>query len=95
MRVGGADDDRPESAHLFLEKAYRVVQLIAAKGIGANQLRQAIRLVHGCRAYRPHLVQNDADTERGRLPRGFRSREAAADDMDHAASGCFNQASVA
>ena len=95
MRIGGTHDDRPESAHLFLEKAYRVVQLVAAKGIGADQLRQAIRLVHGRRTYRPHLVQDDADTERGRLPGGFRTREAAADDVNHAPSGCINQASVA
>ena len=74
--------ERAEPPHLLLQQADGVIELVAAKRVGADQLGETIGLVHGGRTHRPHLVQHDAHAERGRLPGGLGAREPAADDVD-------------
>ena len=82
---------RSEPAHLLLQQADGVVELVAAKRIAADELGQPIRLVHRGRHDRPHLVDRHRHAERRRLPRGLAAGQAAADDVnhhgDHSASG--------
>ena len=82
-RLGGAHHERAEPPHLFLQEADRVIELVAAERVAADQLREAVGLVHGRRADGPHFVQRDRHPPRGRLPGGFRTGEPAADDGDH------------
>ena len=81
--LGGAHDERAEPPHLFLQEADRVIELVAAERVAADQLREAVGLVHGGRAHGPHFVQRDRHAPRGRLPGGFRTGQPAADDGDH------------
>ena len=69
--LGRAHDERAEPPHLFLEQADGVVELVAAEGVAADELREPIGLVDGRRAHGPHLVQRDRHALRRGLPRGF------------------------
>ena len=81
--VCGPHDDRAQAAHLVLEDADRVIELVAAKGIAADQFREAIRLVNRGRTYRAHLVEHDWHAKRSRLPGGLAAGQTAADDANH------------
>ena len=70
-RFSGTHDDRAEAPHLLFEEAHRVIELVPAQRIGADQLRQPIRLVHERRPHRPHFVEDDVDARLGRLPGSF------------------------
>ena len=50
--VGDAHDERAQAAHLFLEQADGVVELVAPKRIAADELREMVGLVHGGRPRR-------------------------------------------
>src|SRR5262249_12692393 len=79
-RVGGAHDERSEPTHLLLQQPDRVIELVAAERVAADELCELVRLVHGSRPQRAHLVQRHGYTSRRDLPRGFGAGEAAADD---------------
>ena len=87
-QVGGAHDERAEPPHFFLEKADCVIELVAAEGVAADELREPVGLVDGGGPDRPHLVDDDRHVERRGLPRGLAPREAAADDGDHGNAEC-------
>ena len=57
--IGHAHHERAEPPHLFLQQADGVVELVAAKGIAADQLGEPVGLVDGGRRDGPHLVQHD------------------------------------
>ena len=79
--VGRPHHDRSEPPHLFLDKTDGVVDLVGAKRIAADELSQAIGLVHGRRAHGPHLVDGDIHAQLRGLPRGFAPGQPAADDV--------------
>ena len=82
-RVGRAHHDRAEPPHLFLDQADGVVDLVGAERIAADELGEAVGLVHGRRAHRAHLVDRHVHAKFRRLPGGFAAGEAAADDVNH------------
>jgi hypothetical protein len=84
--VRGAHDQRTKPPHLLLQQADGVIELVTAKGIAADELREAIRFVHGRRPQRAHLVEADGNARGGSLPRGFAACQTAADDGDQAFS---------
>ena len=45
-RVGDAHDERAEPAHLLFQQADRVIELVAAEGVAADELGEAVGLVH-------------------------------------------------
>ena len=79
-RLGRPHHERPEPPHFFFQETDCVIELVAAKGVAADELGEPIRLVDGGGSDRPHLVQPDPHASRGRLPGSLRSGEAAADD---------------
>ena len=81
--VGRAHDQRAEPAHLGVQQADGVVvRVVGAERVRADELGEAVGLVRGGRAQRPHLVQHDRHAGLRELPGGLRAGEAAADDMD-------------
>ena len=72
--VGHAHDERTEPAHLLFEQADGVVELVAAKGVAADQFGERVGLVHGRGHDGPHLVQPHTDAARGSLPGGLDTR---------------------
>ena len=82
-QVGGTHDERAEPPHFFLEKAYCVIELVAAEGVAADELRESVGLVDGSGTDRPHLMDDDRHIEVRGLPCGLAPREAAADYGDH------------
>ena len=81
--VGDAHDERSEAAHLFLEQADGVVELVAAERIAADELREMIGLVHGRRPCGAHFVERDGHAHGCRLPGRFRAGQSAANDSNH------------
>ena len=81
--VGDTHDEGAEPPHFLLEEADRVVDLVAAKRVTADQLGEAVGLVHRRRPDGPHLVQHDGGAARGRLPGGLSARKPATYDVDH------------
>jgi hypothetical protein len=53
----GPHDERAEPAHFFLQEPDGVVEFVAAEGIAAHELGEAIGLVDGGRPHRPHFVE--------------------------------------
>jgi len=83
MRVGGAHDQRTQSAHLGVQQANGIIsRVIGAERIGTDELGKPIGVVGLGWPHRPHLVQYDADAGFGDLPGSFGAGEAAANDMD-------------
>jgi hypothetical protein len=80
--LGGVHDERVEPAHLFLQQADGVIQLVAAERVAADELGESIGFMNFCRPDRPHLVNDDGDSAGGCLPRRFASGQAAADDVN-------------
>ena len=75
----------PESAHLPVDLADGVhLVIVGAEGVGADELRQALRAMGFGHADGPHLVKHDGHAGLGDLPCGFGAGESAADDMDGA-----------
>ena len=70
----------PSAAHLLFEQADRVVELVTAQRVAAHQLREAVALMNGGPADRPHLVQRHRHAARRRLPRGLAAGEPSAYD---------------
>ena len=87
--VGRAHDQRAEPPHLLLQEADGVIELVAAEGIGADELGEPIGLVDRGRLHRPHLVEHDGDAARRGLPGGFAPGQAAADD-ENVRTGCHD-----
>ena len=91
-RLRRPHDQRAEPAHLLLEEADRVIELVAAERVAAHQFGAAGGLVHRGRLLRPHLVQDDADAARGDLPRRFAAGQPRPDDLDDGFHGIADQA---
>ncbi len=88
MGVGRAHDERTERAHLAVDDADRVVlRVVGAKGIGADELGEALGAVRFGAALRAHFVQNDGNAGLGDLPGRFAAGQAAADDVNGAHGG--------
>ena len=87
-QIGRAHDQRAQPAHLLFQEADGVIEFVAAEGIAADELGEAVGLVHRGRAYGPHLVDDDRHLESCGLPRGLASCEATADDGDHGNAEC-------
>ena len=84
-RVGGPHHERTETPHFFFEKADGVVELVAAKGVAADELGETIGFVDSSRPGRPHLEELHLHAPRRGLPRRLGSGEPSPDDGDHAA----------
>src|SRR4029450_10746585 len=81
-RLGGSHDNRFQTSHLLLEESDGVIELVAAKRVAADQLRQSIGLVNRGGAGGAHLVEKDGDAARRRLPRSLAAGEAAPHDAN-------------
>ena len=81
--VGGAHDQRAQPAHLGMQQSHRVVGgVVRAERVGADQFGQAFGAVRVGHPLGAHLVQHDAHAGIRNLPRGFRTGEAATDNVD-------------
>ena len=56
--------------------------VVGSEGIRADQLGQMGSVVRSRRSDRPHFMQNHRDPGIRRLPRGFRTGQSSADDVD-------------
>src|SRR3954454_10534898 len=66
-----------------MQQADRVgVRVVRAERVRAHEFGEPAGLVSLRAAHGPHLVEDDRHAGIGDLPRGFRTREAAADDVD-------------
>ena len=63
MRICRPHHQRAKTTHLFFQQADGVIEFVAAQRVGADQFGKPIGLVDCRRAYRPHLVKDDAHTE--------------------------------
>src|SRR5262249_59153951 len=70
-RLGRAHDERAQPPHFLFQEADGVIELVAAEGIAAHELRKPIGLVNRSRTNRPHLVEGDGHSARRSLPRGL------------------------
>src|SRR3546814_8752960 len=70
--------------HLGVEQPDRVARRIGrTEAVRADQFGEAVGLVRGCHLARAaHLGEADLQARFGKLPRGFRPGETAADDMN-------------
>ena len=77
---------RAEPPHLLLEQADGVIELVAAEGVGADQLREPIGLVHGGRRARAasRAARRARPATRPAMPP--QTGEPAADDVNHQGS---------
>src|SRR5688572_29316846 len=82
MRIRGRDDQRAEAAHLFLQQADGVIELVTPEGVRADKLREIISAMNRGRLPWPHLVQHHVDAPPGRLPRRLRAGKPATHNMD-------------
>src|SRR6185503_18510876 len=76
--AGGGDHQRAEGLHLALEQAGRVLRLVAAQRVAADELGEGGGRVRRRRPYRPHLVQHHRHAAAGELPGALAAGEAAA-----------------
>src|SRR3546814_1061677 len=78
-----AHDQRAQAAHLGVEHPDRVaLRIVRTEAVRADQFGEAVGLVRGCHLARAaHLGEADLPARFGKLPRGFRPGETAADDM--------------
>ena len=67
---------------IFQETGSRVIPR-RLKGVGADQLREAIGMVSGRHRLRPHLVESDGNAPVGKLERALGPCKAASDDRHH------------
>src|SRR3546814_16831559 len=70
--------------HLGVEQPDRVaLRIVRTEAVRADQFGEAVGLVRGCHLARAaHLGEADLPARFGKLPRGFRPGETAADDMN-------------
>ena len=72
MRIAAGQDDRAAAAHFRMQEANGIMlPIIGAKGIGTDQLGQALALMRLGAAMRAHFVQYDRHTHLNRLPGRF------------------------
>jgi hypothetical protein len=81
--IGGAHDQRIQTAHFGVKQADRVGRgVVGPERVGTDQLGQSLGAVCGGGALRPHLVEHGRHATLRDLPRRLRAGEAAADHMD-------------
>ena len=81
--VPRAHDERIHPPQFVMQKPDCVhVGIVGAERIRANELRELAGFVRGRAGDRPHFVQHHGNATLGELKRGFRAREAAADDVN-------------
>src|SRR5439155_6455044 len=81
-RFRRAHHERTKAPHFLFQQTDGIIELVAAKRIAADELRQPIRLVHRGRTRRPHLIERHGYAARRRLPCGLGTGEPASDDSD-------------
>ena len=80
VRVGASDDEAAQAPHLLLQQTDGVRQVVAAEGIGTDELGKIGRDVRGRHLRRLHLDEADADAALRHLPRRLASGKAGAYD---------------
>ena len=82
VSVSASHDQRPGQPHLRMENSDCVrLGIVGAKGVGADQFGETVRLVRIGPPDRPHLVEYDRNAGLGDLPCGLRAGKAAAYDV--------------
>src|SRR5580765_5214460 len=81
-RLGGSHHNRVQTPHLLLEESDGVIELVTAKRVAADELRESIGLVNRRGAGGTHFVEKDRDAARRRLPCSLAAGEAAPDDAN-------------
>src|SRR4029453_12984915 len=81
-RLGGSHHNRVQTPHFLLEESDGFIELVAAKRVAADQLRESIGLVNRRGAGGTHFVEKDRDAARRRLPCGLAAGEAAPNDAN-------------
>ena len=76
MAVGAQHDQAAQPPQLFFQEPHGVGQLVAAQGVGADQLRKIGRDVRRRHFLGLHLCQPDGDPPDGQLPGRFRARQS-------------------
>ena len=84
MPVRRAHDQRAQRTHFLVEQTDSIVLgIIRSEAVGADHFREPVRLVR--RGHVPsaaHLRKADARAGFGKLPSGFGTGEAAADNVN-------------
>ena len=78
-RLGDAQDERSQPAHLLLQEADGGIQGGIAEGVGAHQLGELPGAMRLRRALRPHLDEPHLAAGMGGVPGGLAARQTAAD----------------
>ena len=90
-RVRRLEDEAAKLAHLLLEQADGVGQLVASERIGANQFGKARAVVRRRKGVGLHFVQGHGHAALGKLPRRLAPRQPRADhnrSFHHSFSSC-------
>src|SRR5690349_3180681 len=84
MLVRRSHDQRSEDAHPLVKEAHGVMlRIVAAEAVGADHFGELVSMVsrrHLTTA--AHFAETNAISGLGKLPRGFRTGEAAANDVN-------------
>ena len=80
VQVRALQDEGAQPAHLFLQKANCIGELIAAQGVGADKLRKIVRAVSGTFFERFHFHKAHGDAPFGQLPGAFAAGKARAEN---------------
>ena len=81
---GGVHHERIQPAHLLFQQSDRVVELVAAERVAADELGETVGLVDVGGPDGPHFVDGDGNAARGSLPGSLAAGQAAANDADWA-----------
>ena len=88
VRVGAAHDQAPHPAHLLLQKADRVGQVVPPEGVGAHQFGKAVGHVGRGAFRRLHLDQFHGHAADRQLPGGLAAGQAGADHLNRHCRHC-------
>jgi len=82
VAVRGTHDQRAGAAHFLMQQSDCIVEgVIGTEGVGTDQLGERISLMGERRLCGAHLVEMHRHARFGCLPGRFRSRQAAADNV--------------
>ena len=84
MLVGRGHDQRAEGPHFLMEQSDSIVLgVVRPEAVGANHLGEAVGFVRRGHVPTPaHFAKPDFQACVGQLPRGLRSGQPAADDVN-------------
>ena len=87
--IGGAHDQRAAAAHFGMQHADRAaLGIVGAERVRTDELGELSGFMNRRGVKRPHFMQHHGHAVARQLPRRFRARKSAADDVNRATQIC-------